>query len=223
MPLYKKKYSRSGKPYYKKRRGNIYYRRSVNKADKALSLAKYAVRSLNVEVKSVTKSVTAQSVGTTGVIFNLAEIPQGDGFNNRDGRSVKIQQLNMKGTMTIDPTVQQTRMRILIVKKIDNNLTLPTIGEVLDSSIINSLRNLNNTDNLKVLSDKRYAIDQSTNSNILWSINKQMSMRQQYQIGATGGVGTNLERNGLYLIALSDQTITVPNLTFQSRVRFVDN
>lgn len=223
MPLYKKKYSRTGKPYYKKRRGNIYARRTVNKADKALKLASYAVRSLNVEVKSKLLSETGTAIGTGGTTFNLASIAQGDTFNNRDGRSVKLTQINIKGTIALDPAAQASRVRILIIHKIDNSLTAPVGTDILDNTIFNSLRNLNNTDNIRVLSDKRYTLDQATNLNKAWSFNRKLSMRQQYKIGVATGGATDLERSGLYLFAFSDQAVNFPTLTFQARTRFVDN
>lgn len=219
MPMYRRKYNKKTKKYYYKRKRNIWYNRSANKA---LRLARYAVSNLNVEYKFYDTDDSV-SLGTSGTIYNLAPIPQGDGSSSRDGRSIKLKSLFIKGSLQLNPSATTSRVRIMVVMKINNGLSAPVATDVLDTVLMNSLRNLDNTDNIKVLYDKRFIIDSNRQSELYWQFYKKLNHRQQYQIGATAGVATVLERFGFYLIAFSDEATNTPTMLYTSRVRFIDN
>lgn len=220
MPMYRKKYNKKTKKYYYKKKRNIWYNRTSNKA---LRLARYAVRNLNVEYKFFDTGSTSALSSTAATILNLAPIPRGDSSSDRDGRSIKLKSLFVKGSLQLNASATTSRVRILIVLKINNNLLAPTALDVLDTLQMNSLRNLNNTDNIKVMYDKRFVIDVNRQSEIFFQFYKKLSHRQQYEINSTAGVATVLERMGFYIIAFSDEPTNTPNMLYTSRVRFIDN
>lgn len=218
MPMYRRKTGKYG-TYYKKSKKNIGYRRAGNKA---LRLAKYAVKMMNVEFKNVDTSFSS-SVDSSGTIQNIMSISQGDSNSQRDGRSVKFVSIALKGRMEINTSAVTTNVRVLLVRQLNMNQTLPTVLDVLQTSTINSLRNLDNTDNVKVLYDKRWNLDPNSYNQKLFSINRKLNIRPQYAIGNTGGGLTALERNGIYLLLLTSEAANTPTIAFESRLRFIDN
>lgn len=221
MP-YRRRATRRRRPIRKApRRGNLFYRRGANKA---LRLAKYAVSNLNVEYKNHDFS-SSGNVDSNGTIVNLLNISTGDLTINRHGKSIKLKSLAIKGGIALDTgaTNPVNRFRIIIVVKKNNNLTAPAVTDVLTTSTINSLRNLDNTDNLRVIYDRRYVLDSQTSFYKLFSINMRMGLRPQYKSSSTAGAPADIEHNGLYLILLSDTLTFLPDINVTGRLRFVDN
>lgn len=219
--LYKKKYNRSTKKYYYKRRRNVWYNRTANKA---LHLAKYAVRNLNVEYKICQQSATSSTLGTTGIVSNLASIALGDSASDREGRQIEIKSLTLRGVIQMNTSATTTRIRVLICITKNNNNGTPAGTDVLNTTTVNSLRNLDNTKNIKVLYDKWFIVSQNTLEAKQFQINRKFrGIKQRYTLGNTGGAFSDTEWNALYLIAFSDEATNQPTISFNSRLRYIDN
>lgn len=225
MPLYKRRYNkRTKRYYYQKRRGNIYARRTTNKA---LRLARYAVKHLNVEYKIADRAGVGVTLGTP-YINGLTNIAQGTSPSQREGRRVELKKMILKVYFELnDTTPTATMIRMLVVRKINNDAAAnPPITDILNFASVNSLRNLDNTDNYKVLYDRVYSMDPNSQKfrhlvvPFSWA---QYGIKQVYRLAATTGSTVDIERNSLFIIFISSETTNPPSVSWDTRIRFIDN
>lgn len=225
MPYYNSRYKYSSykkKGYYNKsgkRRKNIFYRRSYNKG---VYLAKKALSMLNVEYKHIDTTVSV-SPTTSGAITQLSVIAQGDTEGTRDGRSVKLKSLSGRLSFTLDSMATETRLRCIIFKKINVNLIAPVVADILTNVNIQGLRNLNNTKNIKIYYDKTFDMNTNERKEKGMKCFFKLNSKQIYETANAGGDATDLERNGIYMMTLSDEAMNAPTVSGYFRLRYIDN
>jgi len=194
----------------------------------AVSIAKKALRKVNqAEKKFKDSQLSDTGMPLNGSIFNLANIPRGQSANQRDGRETFIQSIQIRGFLRIaSAVITATQVRVLLCGNVVANATLPIPADVLKSGVsVISHRNLDNTRQIRVYSDRVYRLNQDDNQLIQFKINKtwKNGYKQKYVIGATGGAFTDQEQGSLYLMFLSDELINVPQISMEARVRFTDS
>lgn len=225
MPYYKRSY-KTKRGYYGRRgqrKKNIFYRRLSNKG---YHMAKKALSLLNVEYKNLDVSISETPASDNESVIHLTEVAQGDSNSTRDGKSLKVVKLAIRGSIRIATGSTATRVRIVVLRKIDNNLTAPTWADYITSNVMTAPRNLNNTHNLKPLYDKVFTLDNNMWREHMFYIYKKLNMRVLFEQGNAGGDETDLEKNGLYFMAISDEidaSGNEPTITAVSRIRFIDN
>jgi hypothetical protein len=79
---------------------------------------------VNVEYKSLDTSLVKNPDNVTGTVDNLCLIAQGDDYNNRNGRSIRLKSLQIKGTIE-SGTTSANVVRVLIVKTLENQSAAP--------------------------------------------------------------------------------------------------
>jgi hypothetical protein len=194
----------------------------MSTAGKALSIALGVKKLLNVERKThdTTHSYTPSSAA--GSIALLNGVSQGDTAYSRDGGSVKMLNVNVKGSLNINGSATTTIVRAMLLYKKDNAGTAPTVADILGSGwTIDSHYAKDNIHRYQVLFDRRYDLDQAAKNQILFNINKPMRLKVRYS--GTGTSTSDIEKNGLYFILVSDEATNTPSVVFKGRVTFIDN
>ncbi len=221
---YSKNYRKSG--YYNKsgkKKGNIFYRRLRNKS---YYMAKKALSMLNVEYKEhnlITTSVPI--VDIVGTIYQLTNIPQGDTTQTRDGNQCKLTAINIKGIYNIHASATNSFVRIILVlDKQTNQAIYATSDLLLDTTAqdsINSPLQLNNRHRFVVLYDKVFLVSNSGTGARKINIYKKLQIPIRFDNSA--GAISSLTSNSLSVIFISNESTNRPNLSFISRIRYVDN
>lgn len=197
---------------------------AMDVASLALKKASRLKALLNVEYKHHDVVTNTQLIQDTPSIQSLTAVSQGDTTLTRDGNSVKMTSLYVKGTLTLNATGSSDVCRVMLVRS--KRPTAPTASVIFDTtSTLNevfSFRNINATDYVDVLYDRCFSLTDSGSNKIVplqIYLNKKMHLKWD--------VGTDTASYGhIYLVlcgtnpaAGSAGTI----IDYQSRLRFVDN
>ncbi len=223
MPMYARKRGYGGRSYYKKRKGNIFYRRASNKG---VRLARKALSMLNVEYKFHDVQLNTSVITDAPIITQLSNIGQGDTQSTRDGAQVKAVRLNIKYILKGHVSATRTQVRIMIVHDKQTNQAIYTAANLLeDSSIVDNFTSMLNLDNkyrFRVLYDKVHVLNSSGgNRSIFKSISKHLSLKLRYD--AAAGDITDLTSSSLSIVMFANEPTNTPTVTMFSRLRFIDN
>lgn len=178
---------------------------------------------LNVEYKVHNVQMTAANATNAGSIVPLCHIDQGDDEGSRDGAQIKI--TSIYATFFAVPNTSEV-IRIMLVQDKQVNGAAFTLGDLLHDptatdNIVSPLQ-LVNKFRFKILYNQVLAIDTDT-SKMYRKYYKRFSKGIKIRYNGTGGGTADITSNGLYLVFLSDVGVNYPTLTYNVRIRFVDN
>lgn len=220
---YRKGYSK--RRYQKRRRRRRPARGGgyLGTASRALAVAYGVKRLLNVEKKYIdsTPGSGGVSVSSSGTVTLLNGCAQGDTDQTRDGNQMKMTSMSLRGYVTNHPSAANTSVRMMILIKKSNDGAAPVPNLVLDSLSPNSLYNRDHIHRYKVLSDKRYVLNSAARTNIQFTLNIPMDEKVRYD-GTTASVA-DIDKSGLYILLISDQSTNTPIFYYNARVNYVDN
>lgn len=205
------------KPWYKKKYsvGEI--------AGKALSGVNYLRTLVNAEVKTYDSTLAAQSLDYNGHIYNLTAIPQGDTEQSRDGNSIFLKSIFIRGLITANTVTENNTVRVIIFRDTMNLGSSPTIGEILEStgSNIATLSPLNHDSHgrFQILWTKFFTFSNNGNTAQVWKAYLPIRKHVKY----TGTLGTDEHKGQIYILLLSNTNVNHPQGNYQARVSFYDN
>jgi len=179
-------------------------------------------RLVNVEKKKFDQTIDT-TVSTTGSVLPLSNVAQGDTDQTRDGNSIKPLYLFGRARMTLYPSGGDTSLRVILLRDTQQTAdTTPVIGDILDGSFALdfTLCPLNNESvgRYTILSDRTYTM--YTDKPILTTI---LRVRLGGHIRFNGVNGTDIQKNGLYLLLVSNQATEVPTFQWAPRLTYTDN
>lgn len=185
---------------------------------------KYLKGLINVEFKS--KDIVGSSTpdNSAGSVVLLNGLATGDDFNSRDGRQIRMKsiQLNMKFNLHASATA--TVVRVLLVLDTQPNAAVATLSGILDvgsAATVVAFRNLNNRKRFIILRD--WVVKVNTNlPEITREYYHTLDAKTVYN-ATNGGTIADIETNSLSLWLASDEATNTPTVTYNSRVRFIDN
>lgn len=190
-------------------------------ASKAFTIAKGLKNVINSEKKTYDVEIINSTQGTTGSIVELTGMAQGDDYNGRDGRSILLKSLEVKGVMVRNTSSTSTIIRIILFK--DNNAdgSNPTALELLTTDSNNSLRNAapHNMKRFHIYVDKVYMLDAAKSNLAKFDFYKELNHHVKY---ASSAASTSNE-GSLWCYLVSNDGINSPSITLRSRVRYYDN
>lgn len=221
MP-YKKKYKSKSKTK-RPSNGKAWYNRkysAMDIANKAWSAAKWIKGVLNTESDFYDSSGTMSADDNGSAVIPLSAIPQGDGASQRIGRQVKAVSLSGHFNITLNASVNQDVVRIVVVSLRDG--TVPGITTIMDSATVNSFYNLNNTRVFEVLCDKSYSID----ANYKGLIHVRFHCKLNHKIQWAKDDSTTPQYGNIYMFSMGTTANAsgVPTtIDYNLRLRYVDN
>ncbi len=193
-----------------RRRGRMskkaYYARPARKIEQKYHRMKIGITGASAqEVNSigVTRGITEDPAPPLG----LVRIAQGTGYNERLGRKVFLKKLVMRGTLALKSTATSGVVRLAIVRT--KTPTAPDIGKIWKTTtagdILNSWRNLDETNNFEVLRDLTYTLRASAvdtdNANTPVRISMNLNNQCTWNLD-----GTTPQKGHIYCILVSDRT-----------------
>lgn len=175
---------------------------------------------INVEFKH---KDTAQSaaITTTGSIARISNIGQGDDFEDRQGRSIKVVSLAVNWQAEMSTAATGTLVRFMIVADMSADGVDPTLAEILDTVVVRSHMDLNNSRRFKVLYNKLIALSDNGASNKVFS--KFLTLNHHVKYRGTDDTEGSAAEGNMYVLRLSDEATNTPTVGFNLRLRFIDN
>lgn len=183
----------------------------------AKSLVKYY---LNPEYKFLDygNSINPNFAGT--VIFDVCKVAYGDSNMQRIGNSLKITSWLLRMVLTKNATATASNVRIIAFSDVSSAGVKPNVTDVLEYLSPISPIAKNNGSRFRILMDRIYVLD-SDNPMRVTKMYKRLSHHIKYLDGTTND--SALGQGSLYLLILSNEGTNLPTVTFDSRMRFLDN
>ncbi len=171
-------------------------------------------------------------LGTSEVAY-LCDVDAGDSNVERSGRRIKVQSVQMKGTLTTPAAaVSDVHVRILLVCKKECDGSTIEITRLLTNANprVIDLRAFDTMNEYRVIWDKSMVIKQTTlngvNNISKRSFNKYKRFKRPLLVtyNADTGPVAQCVLNGLFLLVMSDHALDLqsPNLLAQVRLVFKD-
>lgn len=215
-------------PYPRRRYGRRrrFTRRRKTGASSWATLAKKAYRTamflrsvVNVEKKHLLTNINA-AMSNTGAITHLSAIAQGDTVSNRNGNSVKLQSLYCPFTIKANASSTQAFARVLIYMDLQQVAdSAAGVTDVLYEATVESPLNINTAGRFKVLYDKVFNLDDAKTTSIYSKPYIPIKSHVRYN----GTASSDVQKGGIYILYLSNESTYTPNLYMNAKLSYVDN
>jgi hypothetical protein len=160
-------------------------------------------------------------ITTTASLASLVAIPEGTGINQRIGNRIYPNSLQIKATLNASTTIigsAVASIRLMVVQDLQQvQGTAPLITDIINPSSVVGQRNLYFMQRFKILRDIKIKVDTYNPT-----INYNDRIRLNSYIGFASGTSTDLSRNGIYLIYVSDNSGNPPNMVWSSRLYYAN-
>ncbi len=182
---------------------------------------KYLKSVVNVESK-VIDDTTSSTANTAGVITNISLIAEGSDYNERNGRRIKLQSLQIRGQLTQHASATNTSLRVIIFKTRNNQSAEPAVLDVLQFASENSMLNASdNQGSFTVVSDRTVHMSNVNSTN--YGYNMYHKIQTHIDFSGSAATEASIGRGALYALLISNEASNTPTVNFHSRIRFVDN
>ncbi len=213
----------------KKRKRPGYYRCGkmvLSDAQKALAMAKYLKTIVNVEIKHFDVQQTSAAIGTTPIITQLSNIPQGDTTITRDGNQCKVLGIDFGFVIAQHASATISTIRVMLVCDNQTNGVIYVAGDLLEdvtaTDAVVSPRNLDNSRRFQVLYDRFFQFtDNGHEIQVVRPRSFKVSKMLRFD-GSTPSIA-DLTEKSLSLFAVSSEATNTVAMTSFTRLRFVDN
>lgn len=221
MPYKRKSYKKKN-PYGGSRRYKNYYRGGMQ-LYKDVMLLKSLV---NVEKKyfDTSSSGTSLPTNTTGTLVLLNAIDQGVGISQRTGNSIKIVSLMLEGFIQLNSLATNDAVQVSLILDRQPNATVANwndIYEIGSSSASLAQRNKLTVDRFTVL--KSYDLTLATQGETIKKFKCFLKLGMHEKFNGTGATIASIYTNAIYLCFQGNLSSNFSNITYFTRIRFVDN
>nr|WOE49731.1 MAG: putative capsid protein [Cynopterus sphinx circular DNA virus 3] len=212
---YKKANKRKASPWYNKRYS------AKDLALQALQQAKMLRGIINSEkhVQDTNHVSNAQNF-----IFRLVNITQGSNSDNRQGNSILLKSIYIRGQIEINPVVTgNTRYTLAIVRDEQQIAdTTPSLGDIWqDATDSESMLNKTTAGRFKVIWRTTRYLTPSSGGKPVALIDKFVKLNNHIRFNGT--TAADLQKGGYYLCLLTSEGVNFPTLNVQARLSFYDN
>lgn len=189
-----------------------------------VSRVKNIVRAQVLE-KKVLDGQASQTVPNTGVLQHLTLIAQGDSIDTRDGWKVALRGLSLGGIVyNHADAAEGTIYHLYIVRDLQQIAdTSPTIGNIFDlDDGVNPQIKPETRGRFKILLHKRLIFNQNITSQVLLKpINFWLRLKNNI-VSYNGSTVNDIQRNGLYIVQVSNQATNTPTPSFITKLYYTD-
>lgn len=187
----------------------------------ALSMAKHVAGIINAEKKFFDTEV-ASSYNYTGAVNCITEVPGGSGPNQRNGNSVFIKGVSIRGNMEINVSATHTVLRFIVLQDLSPNPGTLTTADVLQQvgtgyAPFSNISDVNRR-RFKVLATKMVTLTTSESAVPLKTYIP-LSTHSRWN----SATATDFDKGHIYTLCVSNQPTNSPNLNYLSRVYYYDN
>lgn len=204
------------------RRRTPWYRKKYDAMSLAAKAAKgvwYLKGLVNSEMlhNQLTGSTTTSSTGTITLLNGMA---QNDSASGRTGNSILMRNVFLRLGFVQNGATTTTYRVMLVLDKQQIGDTSPTISDILETVNPYSPLATASVGRFKVMKNWFFTTDDAKTRSKLIEYYKDFRMHTRYN----GAANTDIQKNGLYLITLSDQApATAPQFAYTWKVGYHDN
>lgn len=177
---------------------------------------------VNVEFKKIDVGPTDLATYASGHVICLNPVATGDDYNARDGRQIRMKSIELKIRATAHASSTDTTVKVALVCQKDVDGAAPAVGDIFDSQVVNSMRNLSERRDIFVMWQRIINIPLNTRRVATTHMYRKIDMKTVFNANNAGTVA-DIETNGLFLYLLSTEATNTPTVNYASRIRFVDN
>uniref|UniRef100_UPI0040482E38 hypothetical protein n=1 Tax=Shewanella sp. TaxID=50422 RepID=UPI0040482E38 len=214
-----------------KRQGSFYGEQVYTKKTKSTAQPKLSRQNATLsiggpELKYKDTAFVADAT-TTGTIVDLSTFASGDTAITRDGNKIAVRSFELRIAMEKESLVPNVLMRFLLVRdKQPNVAAIPSIGYILDTITVESLRNISFLSRFDVLMDKVVVLNQTSSTASGYQkafLKKYVKVKFDSITTFSDGTASIPTSNSYSLIYFSDVAsgTTDVNILGQCRMRFV--
>jgi hypothetical protein len=185
---------------------------------------KYLKGLVNSEMLHVVQSGSAAlDQGASATVLHLTSIAQGDTVSGRTGNSVLLKGIQCRFEFVNSATsTPATLYRVMIVQDTQTTPdgTSLTTSDVLESNSTLAFMNLSTSGRYKILKNWYFTTDAVSRYSRSLTYYKPMHQHIRWNGTAAG----DIQKNGIYLIAFSDQSTTSrPTMYYNIKLNYHDN
>lgn len=186
-------------------------------ARSALSKVQKLMRSREVKIHD--QGWQSTEIDNGGEIFALADVTQGDTGLLRDGRSMSVFNINLRWKMIFAAADDVTCFRIIVFRDTKQIAGVqPIVLNVLaQAKVVSQLKDIYRT-RWDIMYDYTGTVGLSKGRMVVGQFNKRVAIKMEY----SGSAASNVTKNGIYLLVISDETTDKPYFERSSRVLFND-
>lgn len=223
MP-YKRRYTKYSRRSNYRRRPRA-PARSIGYGDitrKVMQDVAYLRSLINVEFKHL-ENVNSATSSTTAALILLNGMAPGDTGETRDGQSIRMKSVLMRGTILVNPSATATVHRTMLFLDTQPNGAAPGIGDILDTATnVLSPINISNGSRFKILKDLFHNVDVAANPIITFQKFVKLGFHTKYNAGTAGTIA-DITTNALYILHMSSEATNTATFNYYFRSRFIDN
>lgn len=204
------------------RRRSVWYNRKYSTAQiarAAWKATKYIKGLVNSEMLHHDVGQDATTVLSTGTVYSLTAISNGDDAGTRTGNSILLRTLLNRIRFTKHASATTTVVRFILLwdtQQIGD--TTPAPGDILQYADVDSPLNLASSGRFKVVVNKTVALSSQMP---IWHSERYLKLYKH--IRYNGSASTDIQKNGLYLLVVGDQATNLPTMDWYARVGYHDN
>lgn len=219
-----KKYNKGGKIYKRNFKKKKSYQKPMrykvaDMAYQAFRGVNYLKGLVNAELHSADFTASAQNITNTGSVIPLTTIAQGDNYNNRQGNSILAKYLFGRMEFAKNSSATSTFIRLMFIQDTQQiGDTDPGIADILSSSSTISSLNQFQKGRFSVLRDTTIRLEPNQTTDVM-----KVNLKLPFHIKFNGTSGSDIQKNGVYLVVLSNESTNYPVFSYNLRISFYDN
>lgn len=189
------------------------------------------VKNLAPEIKYADVALTASNIPTTGAVVHITAIAQGDTQSTRTGNTVNVTSLSFRGSFAgaTDVSIVSYMRILIVVDKQQVADTSPAAGDIITSANpVNALPNLENLERFRILHAsgvydlRRMQLDTDLSNAPTQSAYFDYSWTGNIKVSYNGTATSDIEKNGIYFVILSDVAAATSDFGGSCRVAYTD-
>lgn len=189
-------------------------------AQRALRKANYILKVMKPENKHVVHTGSGVSVGTIAQIIHLSAIPQSTNVSDRIGLKIRPRSIFGRLHFLQNNSATYTFYRIMFVVDLQQPASASfVIGDLLNSPDTLSPLATTKLGRFKVLYDKSFFTDDAKQLANYIKVNIPI---KGVETGFNGAAAADIQRNGVYMFVLSDNSINAPTYSYNIKLNYTD-
>jgi len=160
------------------------------------------------------------TISSSGNMLLLNGMAQGDTSSGRTGNSILMRNVHLRLGFTQNAVATSTYYRVMLVLDTQQiSDTTPAVTDVLETASPWSPLATASSGRFKIWKSWLFSTDDDKAQTKILQLYKSFRLHTRYN----GSAGTDIQKNGLYLLTISDQATNVPALFYSWKVGYHDN
>lgn len=192
-------------------------------AQQALRATRYIKGLVNSEMLHLDTNFSSATIIGTGAVTHLTAINQNDTSAGRTGNSLLLRSLAYRFKLEINSSVSSNTTITMLIFQDTQQVgdTSPATTDVLASANTYSLLNTNTAGRFKVLLRKSFLLTPATGGKPAIEVKNYLNVYSHVRFNGTSS--SDIQKNGLYVLFISSESVNYPTISGTFRIGYHDN